>query len=255
LKIGAQLYTVNAFLKTQEDIEKSLKRIAASGFKYVQFSGMGGHDVKWARDCADENGLEISVTHSNQEQIKNATEEIIKIHEIYGCKNIGIGSMPQEYIGTVEGIRAFIKDFTPAARIIRDAGMKLHYHNHAFEFANLSGESGFDILMNETDPELWFFLLDTYWVQYAGKSPVKQFYDLKGRIGICHYKDMAITVDNTHVMTPVLDGNLDWAGIFRAAAETGVEYAFIEQDVCYEADPFDCLKRSFDNINAFTLKN
>ena len=48
--------------------------------------------------------------------------------------------MPQKYTGSLEGMRAFLKDFGPAADKLHDAGMKLHYHNHGFEYEKFDGK-------------------------------------------------------------------------------------------------------------------
>ena len=39
--IAAQLYTLREFLKTEEDISLSLKKVSEIGFKAVQVSGIG----------------------------------------------------------------------------------------------------------------------------------------------------------------------------------------------------------------------
>jgi sugar phosphate isomerase/epimerase len=50
------------------------------------------------------------------------------------------------------------------------------------------------------------------------------------------------------------EGNLNWPAILQAAREAGVQWYCIEQDECYERDPFDSLKLSLDNLRAMGLK-
>ena len=45
---------------------------------------------------------------------------------------------------------------------------------------------------------------------------------------------------------PVGYGNLDWDNIIAACEEVGVEYALVEQDMCYDENPFDCLRKSYN---------
>jgi sugar phosphate isomerase/epimerase len=51
-------------------------------------------------------------------------------------------------------------------------------------------------------------------------------------------------------MAEVIEGNMNWASIFAACRESGVEWALVEQDDCNGRDPFESLKISFDNIGA-----
>ena len=39
--LGAQLYTVRDFMKNEEDFARTMDKIAAIGYKYVQVSGIG----------------------------------------------------------------------------------------------------------------------------------------------------------------------------------------------------------------------
>jgi len=44
-----------------------------------------------------------------------------------------------------------------------------------------------------------------------------------------------------------MEGNLNWPAIIKAAEGAGVMHAMVEQDDCYGADPFVCLKTSYNN--------
>ena len=245
--IGPQAYTIRDFCKTPEDIRASFQKLHDIGFTTVQISGIGPIDPAELKSICDEYGLQIVLTHSNPDRILNDTKRLIEEHKLYGCHLIGVGCMPQKYIGSAAGARQFLQDYTPAARLMAEQGMKLCYHNHHFEFIHDCGEVPFDILVQETDPDCWGFIPDTYWIQFAGRCPARQMEALKGRVEVCHFKDLAI-VDNAQRMAPVMDGNLDWPEILAACEKAGVQHAMIEQDLCYEDDPFDCLKRSLRHL-------
>jgi sugar phosphate isomerase/epimerase len=98
--------------------------------------------------------------------------------------------------------------------------------------------------LNESDPALLGFTLDTYWVQHGGLDVVQLIRKLKGRIDVCHFKDMAI-VNNEQRYAAVGQGNLNFPAILAAFDEIGMKYAFVEQDECYGVDPLDELAKSF----------
>ena len=54
----------------------------------------------------------------------------------------------------------------------------------------------------------------------------------------------------TAKMAAVGSGNMNFAAILDTLKHNGVtEYALVEQDDCYGASPFDCLKSSLDYVN------
>ncbi|WMJ23260.1 sugar phosphate isomerase/epimerase [Paludicola sp. MB14-C6] len=247
MKIGAQLYTIRDYIQTVDDVSKSFKKIADIGYQAVQVSGIGPIKPEELRDIAKENGLEIVITHINPERVLNETEQVIVEHKIFGCNRIGIGSLPDRYKTDLNGYRQFVKDFSVAAKKMAEHGMKFYYHNHEFEFLHFEGTTPYDMMIQETNPDEWAFLPDTYWIQYAGRCPAKQIEQLKGRTEVIHIKDMAIR-DRKQVMAPIFEGNLCFDEIFEACEKAGVVYAMVEQDDCYGKDPFDELKISFDNL-------
>lgn len=247
MKFGIQLFTLRDHMQSEEGIRASLEKVAKMGCKFVQVSGFPYDPVTFRAMC-DELGLKIISTHTAADRILAETQKVIDDHKILGCDSIGIGGFIGER--TLEGARKFLEDFTPAMELIRENGMQFQYHNHAFEFERFGETSIFDVLVNESDPELMGFTLDTYWVQYGGKNPVDVINSLKGRIHVCHYKDYAIVKDEPR-FAAVGAGNLNWKAINSAFEEAGAEYAFIEQDNCYEKDAFDEIAYSYNYVKQF----
>ncbi len=247
---GAQGFTLRDYAKDEPAIAETLKKISEIGYTCLQVSAFGPFRAEFMRDTAKQYGLEIVVTHSPADRIINETQKLIDEHIIYGCNRIGLGAMDMKYTTSLEAVRTFIADFTPAMKLMHENGMKFYYHNHAFEYAKVNGVRIIDVLAEETDPELFSFLLDVYWVQVGGRSITRQFEMLNGRIDVCHFKDMGI-VNNKQTMTPVMEGNLSWEDIIPVCEKNGVKYALVEQDDCDGENPFDCIKRSLDNLNKY----
>ena len=132
--------------------------------------------------------------------------------------------------------------------IFNKNGIDMLIHNHFQEFQKRDGKLIIEHIAERFAPEKLGFTLDTYWIQYGGKNPVKEIKKLAGRLPCVHFKDYKIIRGGEPQVqfAPVGDGNLDWDEIIEACKESGVKYALIEQDNCFGADPFECLKRSYD---------
>jgi sugar phosphate isomerase/epimerase len=223
------------------------------GYESVQVSGIGPIPADVVARICKEHNIEIVITHTGPGRIKDETDAVIAEHKLMGAGYIGIGSMPGEYWqdATVDGIKRFVADFSEAAAKIKAAGLKLMYHNHAFEFENIEGKLMYDHIADGFDKDALGFTMDTFWVQAGGGDPAYWLTKFAGRVDVIHIKDYVI-VKNDRRMGVVLEGNLNWPAIKQAAEAAGVKYAMVEQDDCYGEDEFECLKRSFVNWKRFT---
>lgn len=248
MMLGAQTFTVRAYTQNERDFREAMRRIAAIGYECVQLSAIGNVPVQAQRDICDEYGLKIVLTHTNPDRMLNDPEGVIRDHEILGCDHIGIGLMPDRY-RTAEWIDRFAEDFREPAQKMRDAGKRLMYHNHNVEWTRLrDGRRIMDVLLEQMPAELMGITLDTYWVQAAGADVLEWIDKLQDRIPCVHLKDMAVQGWDTR-LAAVGEGNMNFARILARLKELGkTQYLLVEQDDCYGDDPFDCLRRSYENI-------
>ncbi|WMJ87510.1 sugar phosphate isomerase/epimerase family protein [Anaerocolumna sp. MB42-C2] len=246
MKLGAQLYTVRNYIQNEKDFYFTVTKIAEMGYTTVQISGIGKEiSPTKIREICDSLSLEIVLTHSDVNRILYDTENLIREHDIMGCKYIGLGAMPEKY-RTPFWVSHFAEDFKEPAKKIAAAGKLFMYHNHHFEFEKMNGKYAIDYLLEAFTPEEMGITMDTYWVQAAGGDVCQWIEVLKDRLSCVHLKDMAV-VNGTPVMAPVMEGNLNFSAIIDKLKQTNCEYLLVEQDIC-QGSPFDCLKLSYDNL-------
>ena len=245
MKIGAQLYTVRDYTQTATDFGETIRKLAKIGYQYVQISAIGPIPIREVMDICESNGVTIVIPHVDPHRLVNETDAVIADHLLMGVKYIGIGGMPGDYARNAAGVKGFIADFTPVMKKIHDSGMTFMYHNHAYEFEKYDGKLMLQYLV-EGLPQAGF-TLDTYWVQAGGADPCAWLRALAGRVDVIHLKDMA-WVDGQQRMVEVMEGNLNWEGIFAACRDAGVKYAMVEQDECHGVDPFKSMEISYNNL-------
>ncbi|HEY3377866.1 MAG TPA: sugar phosphate isomerase/epimerase [Armatimonadota bacterium] len=245
--IAAQLYTLRDFLKTPADIATTMQRVKAIGYDAVQLSGLGPIEPQALATILREEGLTAAATHVSFARLCNDLPALIDEHLLWGCRNVAIGAMPDEYRNAAGYVR-FAKEATEIGRKLADAGLTFSYHNHSFEFEKFDGKTGMELLYNNADPEFLLAEIDTYWVQHGGGDPAAWIEKLSGRMVIVHLKDLGI-VDNTQVMAEIGVGNMNWARILPACRAAGVTWYAVEQDVC-QRDPFESLTISLANLHA-----
>ena len=244
MRLGAQFYSIRNHTQTPEGVEDAFCEMKKIGYTTVQLSAICKMDANELKRISEKYELPIVTTHTAPDRILNETEAVIAEHKIFGCPEIGIGSMPKEYQDSIEGVRNFIQEFTPALQKIKAAGLRLAYHNHAFEFKDLGGTNAYEILINEM-PDL-YFIVDTYWLRYAGQDIEKTIERLKDRIVSVHFKDMECEPQGK--ICPCGDGVIDFLPIMKLCDQLSIPEALVEQDNAPDTDSYACMKKSFEGL-------
>jgi sugar phosphate isomerase/epimerase len=223
--IGLQLYTVRDQLQT--DFEGTLAKVAQIGYKNMEFAGYYNRTPEQVRATLDKLGLVSTSSHIGAPLLRQDAAGQIKAAKTIGQDYI---TLPSYSFGKdLAGWRKGVAEFNQWGAMCRDAGLKLAYHNHNFEFAPLDGTTGYDILQNEVDPKLVDFELDLYWANFAGQDPLTLFAKHPGRFTMWHVKDMVVT-DDRKGMSPVGKGTLDFKSYFAHAQQSGLKHFFVEHD-------------------------
>ena len=245
-RIGAQLFTLRDYCKTAEELDTTFAKLQQIGYQIVQVSAVGPIPAEIIKETADKYGLKIVCTHKGFQDYTDHLEQLIADHHAMDCKIAGIGAMPREAWGNFEEVKKFVKTMNPIAAELKKSGLQFAYHHHALEFAKVNGKFMMDYLLEETDPENFKFIVDTYWLAVAGINPA-EFIRKLGKRAVCvHFKDLEI-VENNAVMAEVMEGNLDWDAIIAACEDVGTQWALVEQDIC-RRDPFESMEISYNNL-------
>lgn len=247
--IGLQLYTVRE--EMAKDPETTIRKVAGIGYNEVESFGYQGGKYfgmlpKAFSSFLKENRLTHPSGHYMLTHLSDNWEKAVEDAVAAGQKYMVVAYLLDSERKSIDDYKKIAAQFNKAAGICRKSGIQFGYHNHNFEFFDLNGQQGYDILLKETDPNLVKFELDLYWASYAGKDPVAMFRQHPGRFPLWHVKDM----DNTtkKFFTEVGNGVIDFKSIFAHAREAGMEHFFVEQDIC-PGSPFSSIETSYRYIS------
>ena len=250
--LGAQLYTARQQCKTIPDITDTLKKVAEIGYTAIQISGFGPVDPKDVMKIVADTGLIVASTHTGWDRFVDDLDGVIEEHKTYKCPHPAVGGIPGEY-RSAEGLKKFLDQIAPIAERLAAEGMDFSYHNHSQELVRIGEKTWLEMLYEQANPAHVKAEIDTYWIQHGGGDPALWIRKCAGRQPLVHFKDMCITTEREQRYAEIGEGNLNWPAILDACEASGVEYALIEQDQCYDRTPLESLAISYRNCKAMGL--
>lgn len=246
--MAIQLYTLRDFIKNAEDFDSTLAKLSAMGVKDIQISGIGDIPAEKQKEIVDKYNMNVCITHKSMDWMKDDIEGIMAHHKTIGCDAIGIGSAPDEGRGSSGRVRNFIKEAEKIGKTFKENGLTFNYHNHSFEFHKLDDYNRcmMDLLIDETDPELFYFIPDVAWIHYGGQNPAEVLKKLKGRVKVLHFKDYIIDENGYRKFVSLGKGIVNLKECYDVACELGIPYIAYEQDCDWvDGDAFKATAESW----------
>ena len=246
MKYGVQLYSLRQYLKDEKGYEKVFNILKDMGTEVVQLSSTGSNqiDSTFLANLVKESGISICGTHSPFKRILHDLDNLALEHLQFGCDEIGIGMMPNEFnANNFAKLDEFISILNEKSKHLKQYNITLAYHNHWFEFKDIGGTTPMERILKETDVNI---IPDTFWMKFAGEDPIEYLKKLDGRVKTVHLKDYKKTL-GIPVFRALGKGILDFRTILDISKDIKAENAVIELDV--SPNPIKSIKFSFDYLN------
>ncbi|MDE0897647.1 MAG: sugar phosphate isomerase/epimerase [Longimicrobiales bacterium] len=238
--LGVQLYTLREAMAA--DVDATLARVAEIGYAEVEFAGLHGVSASGMRAKLDREGLSATSSHVGMDLVRSRWSETLDVAQTLGQKLIVVPDVPSDERSAERLVRV-ADDFNRAGEAAAAVGIRLGYHNHAWEFEPLAdGRLPMDLLLDHTEPDLIDWQMDVFWTVQGGADPLAQLARRAGRVRSIHVKDRSPSGD----MVDVGDGVIDYHRIIPEGERHGLEHVYVEHD--WPDDPFDSVLRSYRHL-------
>jgi sugar phosphate isomerase/epimerase len=252
-RLGMQLYTVRNDLPN--DFDGTLAKIAALGYREVEFAGYFDKPPQAVKEALGRAGLTSPSTHVGFDMLGDAFPKVIETSQSIGHKFIVNPWIDEKLRGEADIWKRAAERFNRAGELSKQAGIQFAYHNHTFEFVPLNGKMPMDLILEECDPALVKIEMDLCWTVAAGQDPLAWFSRYPGRFPLVHVKglkrvpaDPATPIGN--ILPDVTDvGSSDvveWPRIFAKSEQAGIQHYFVEHD--QPGSSFDSLRVSAEYL-------
>ena len=244
-RLGLQLYTMRDLM--ERDVARTLEKVAAVGYREVEFTGYFGESPAGLRMLLDAVGLEAPSSHVSLEDLTKDPARTFDAAEVIGHRYLVVPSLDPEDRRSLDDYRRVAATLNRAAENASARGLRVGYHNHDFELAPIDGLLPYDVLLSETDPTLVYFEMDFYWMTRGGADPLAYFERHPGRFHLCHLKDM----DRRSGMTDVGAGRIDFRKILHHREAAGLRHFYVEHD--HPSDPLGSIRVSYAFLQRLEL--
>lgn len=259
---GVQLYSVRDDMKA--DPLATLKALANMGYKHVEHANyvdrkFYGWAPKEFRKVLDDLGLKMPSGHTVlapkdhwDDAKKDFTDKwkyTVEDAAVLGQQFVISPSMTQDVRNSKDKLLWLMDIFNKSGELCKkNGGMKFGYHNHDFEFAEkLDGESLYDIILKNTQPDLVIHQLDIGNLYNGGAKADDIMKKHAGRFSSMHVKDeIKATGGGQHhenfESTILGKGIVPVKEVIDMGRKTGTIHFIIEQESYQGKTPLDSMK-------------
>jgi sugar phosphate isomerase/epimerase len=247
-RTGLQIYSLRDSIF--KNPKKVLEEIASYGYKELETFGYGegklfGLTVKEYGDHVKSLGMRTVSGHYGIDLLTKNWERSCADAAALGQEYVVVPWMSDQYYKTLSTLKSTCELINKAGETAKKAGLRIGYHNHAFEFGKVEGQVIMDVMLKELDPALVGLELDLFWVVNAGQDPIAYFRKYPGRFEQWHVKDM--DKSDKEKNADVGTGSIDFRPIFAQAKLSGMKHFYIEQET-YPVSPSESVKNSISNL-------
>lgn len=231
----------------EKDYEKTLEQIAEIGYNMLEFGSHYGTSKQSFMQLL--NNLNIkpiaggtSMDPLLKEPEKHIEEQLSMNKKYLVCYWPWLSSAENL---TTDDCKKAAENLNQVGEKCKKAGIRFAFHNHDMEFkATPEGDIPFDILLQNTEPDLVTTQIDLYWIKKGGGDPIAYFNKYPGRFELCHVKDMDDTPKRDFAC--VGSGIIDFPKIFAQSETAGIKHYIVEHDD--PANHMECARTSYNYL-------
>ena len=276
---AVQQFMLGTVLNNEKQAKDTLGAIKAAGYDGIELCGFmihptglmvrlltkaagmptgNGGKLDW-NNLIRESGLKVPSLHYDLGSLERAPDAAAVEAREFGTDKIVITGMYRFAYGDEKTVHALAERLNKAGEALKREHVQLLYHNHNCELQRVKGDTrAYDILLDETDPDLVSFEFDSYWFADGGTDPLMWMQRLGPRMKLWHINDRGTRL-NGPAMTPILQsdslelgtGNLPLERWAEQAKANGVEAVILESHRNWvEKSPVKSLELSAQWLNA-----
>lgn len=253
---AVQQIMLGSVTKNEKETIETLNRIKKAGYDGIELNGFmirptsflvrtmtkmagmpvgKGGNYNWDF-LVKQAGLQVVSVHEDLGTIQRESDTVITEAKNFGTDKVVITGMYRFDYSDKNAVLKLARDLNEAGETLKQSGIHLLYHNHNCEFRKVEpGKTAYDLLIENTDPDLVGFEFDSYWPTEAGVSAISLMEKLGSRMKLYHINDRGTRLEGAS-MTPILKsdsmelgyGNMNLKELVTQALRVNVDAVILE---------------------------
>jgi sugar phosphate isomerase/epimerase len=252
--VGLQLWSLREYLP--KDLDGTLAKVRAMGFREVEGAGLWGRSVREFRSALDAAGLHCQSAHISFERLRDDAAGAFEEVKAVGATWVVCPWIPHGDVFTRDDMQKVAEAFNRFGTAAADAGLRFAYHCHGYEFIPSTEGTLFDSLARATDPKRVMFQIDVFHALFGGAEPSALIKKYSDRVPSLHLKDLkkgvpikaGTAIGPPEADVPVGTGQVEMPSVLRAAVAAGTSLYYVEDE---SADPWGHIPQSLRYLESF----
>lgn len=246
MKTGIQVSSFKPVLTTPAEVETAFARMEHMGCEIVQLQWIHQSvPSAFVQMAMEKNGIRSVSVQDYYTAVRENPLYYTRQNLLTGGTWVCVSRIP-DHLKSPSGLDQYVRELRTLASRLECAEQKLCFHPVSSDFAPIDGIDPVAYIL-DAFPELEI-CADLYHLEKSGKNMNAWLKQYAGRVVMVHFKDSVFHPDGTEELVPAGRGHIDWTGVVRTCVETGVEYAFVEQER-WQGDPFHRLEEALRWLN------
>ena len=238
MEAGIQVSSLKPLLFSVAGVDMAFGKIARMGVGTVQLQWID-RSVPPSEIAAllEKWGLNSVSVQDLYTTVREDLDYYVELNRLTGGHWLCISRIPEAY-RSANGLECYAEELIELQHRLEPLGQRLCFHPVRGDFEPVEGIEPVSWLMERLP---WLELCpDLYHLARAGKNLSDWLRRYEGRVCMVHFKDSRFHPDGSEQLVPAGQGDINWTGTVKTCLETGVPYAFVEQER-WDRDPYDCL--------------
>jgi sugar phosphate isomerase/epimerase len=226
-RIGFQLYSARKF----PPLPAQLETLATIGYDAVEpFGAIYEDDPPAFRRLVDAAGLTCPSAHMAFASLERDRARCLQAARTLGLEVVVVPYLkPEDRPTDAAGWASFGRRLGEHAAALGEAGVKLAWHNHDFEYVALA--DGSRPIEHVLAPANVGWEADIGWIVRAGVAPAGALSRYRGKVAAFHIKDIARDGGAAEDgWADIGHGRIDWQALWPAIAGSGARLLICEHD-------------------------
>jgi sugar phosphate isomerase/epimerase len=229
-ELSIQLYSMREY----GDLDRQLDALGEIGFRQVET--VGGHlaDAAATRAKLDARGMQARTGHIGMADLRARPDWVAEQAKVVGIEQLYMPAVPPDERQMDDaGWRRVGEELGRIADRLSDLGVRLGYHNHAWEVQRYpDGSMPLEHLLEASRNAPLSWQADIAWIVRGGADPMRLLNHYQDRLTSVHVKDLAPEGRNLDEdgWCDVGAGTLDWPRLWAATRKLGASHMVLEHD-------------------------